>query len=204
MGLSKRSCSIHFVTYWCWNHKLTHSDHRKASFFNSWERNALLIRTRKLFQLRRLGMWQFWKKSRMEGLKHLDPGWTHRAPGIKPPRSSTYSLMWGNTFSYCLSHFEYNFLLHKATSFLPDIEKLNRGDPVRGTPWSCATQHLQGDLPSEAQERGQAGDTDLMTSDEMSTENADETDQGKHTECGKGRWAGPRTELWEILALGGL
>lgn len=52
---------------------------------------------------------------------------------------------------------------------------------------SCVTQHLQGELPSEAQERGQAGDTDPMASNVISTENIDETDQGKHMECGKGR-----------------
>lgn len=42
-------------------------------------------------------------------------------------------------------------------------------------------------LQSEAQERGQAGDTDLESSDEMPTKNVDETDQGKNMECGERR-----------------
>lgn len=59
-------------------------------------------------------------------------------------------------------------------------------------------------LQSEAQERGRAGDADLMSSDGMKTEKADETDHGKHGECEeKGR---PRagTEPWKMLTLGGL
>lgn len=38
-------------------------------------------------------------------------------------------------------------------------------------------------LQSEAQERGQAGGTDLVSSDGMSTKNVDETYQGKTMEC---------------------
>lgn len=45
-------------------------------------------------------------------------------------------------------------------------------------------------LQSKAQERSQAGDTDLVLSDGMSTEKIDEAGQGKHMEGGEERRAG--------------
>lgn len=59
-------------------------------------------------------------------------------------------------------------------------------------------------LQSKAQERSQAGDTDLVLLDGMSTEKIDEAGQGKHMEGGEERRAGSRKEPWEMLALGGL
>lgn len=59
-------------------------------------------------------------------------------------------------------------------------------------------------LQPEAQERGQAGDTDLVSSDGTSTEKIEETDQGKHMERRKEKRAGSRKEPLEMLALAGL
>lgn len=55
-----------------------------------------------------------------------------------------------------------------------------------------------------AQERGQAEDTDLVSSDGTSTEKIEEADQGKHMEHGEERRAGSRKEPLETLALAGL
>lgn len=59
-------------------------------------------------------------------------------------------------------------------------------------------------LQPEAQERGQAGDTDLVSSDGISTEKIEEADQGKHMGHGEERRARSRKEPLEMLALAGL